>query len=198
MIPGRMVTSSTGSRPVSLRTLFSRSLPLRYSITTRLVVMGLHSWNPASGPSVLPSPRSTRKLNCPYGRSRMTAMSASLGRVGLQPDEVVERQLDLLVRDLVGLGVEGRAGPAAGPGADEPPGIHGLAAGRRELADRDVAPVVLALDDRPTPVVQLRRPRQRPAQDDGEIAVHRPAGPVVGGRVGRERPDPGEADVAVA
>src|SRR6188508_2522256 len=180
MIPRRSVTSSTRSRPVCLRTLFSRSLPLRYSITTRLVVIGLHSWKPASGPSVLPSPRSTRKLNCPYGRSRMTAISASRGRVGLEPDEVVERELDLLVRDLVGQSVEGRAAPAARPGADEPPGVHRLAAGRRELADRHVAPVVLALDDRPPPVVELRRPRQGPAQDDGEVAVRGPAGPVVG------------------
>src|SRR5688572_26358024 len=37
--------------------------------------MPLTSWKPASGPSVLPVPRSTRKLNCTYGRSRRTAMS---------------------------------------------------------------------------------------------------------------------------
>ena len=63
MIPRLSVTSATRSSPVSLRGAFSRSLPLRYSMTSTLMEMPEISWNPASGPSVVPVPRSTRKLN---------------------------------------------------------------------------------------------------------------------------------------
>src|SRR5215510_3473410 len=96
MMPRFIVTSVNFESPAILRTLFSFSLPLRYSASTTVISMGLHAWKPASGPSVTPSPRSTRKLNCPYGRSRSTAISASRSRVGGQPDEVVEAELDLL------------------------------------------------------------------------------------------------------
>src|SRR5919199_5114394 len=74
MTPRRSVTSAILERPVILRGLFSRSLPLRYSATWSCMAIGEHSWKPASGPSVLPSPRSTRKLNRPHGRSRLVAM----------------------------------------------------------------------------------------------------------------------------
>src|SRR5262249_47985312 len=57
--------------------LFSRSLPLRYSETVTSMPIPVTSWKPASGPSVLPVPRSTRKLNWTYGRSRRTAMIQS-------------------------------------------------------------------------------------------------------------------------
>src|SRR4051812_39724198 len=40
--------------------------------------MPLTSWNPASGPLVLPVPRSTRKLNCTLGRSRKVAIQCLL------------------------------------------------------------------------------------------------------------------------
>src|SRR6186997_2350358 len=113
MIPRLSVTSLTRLRPVSLRTLFSFSLPFRYSMTSTLIEMPLHSWKPASGPSVTPVPRSTRKLNCAYGRSRKTAMSAfrNAGSV-LEPDQVVEGQLELLVGDVVAHRIEAGPRPA--------------------------------------------------------------------------------------
>ena len=64
MTPRFSVTSVDLFSPVILRTLFSFSLPLRYSATVTSMPMPLTSWKPASGPSVLPVPRSTRKLNC--------------------------------------------------------------------------------------------------------------------------------------
>jgi hypothetical protein len=65
MIPRLSVTSGTFVSPGSLRGAFSRSLPLRYSTTAISIPIGEHSWKPASGPSVFPVPRSTRKLNRP-------------------------------------------------------------------------------------------------------------------------------------
>jgi hypothetical protein len=59
--------------PVILITLFSFELPFRYSTTVTSTPRPFTSWKPAAGPSVLPSPRSTRKLNCVYGRSRSVA-----------------------------------------------------------------------------------------------------------------------------
>src|SRR5215212_11660509 len=75
MTPRLSVTSVALFMPVILRTLFSFSLPLRYSATVTSMPTLLISWNPASGPAVTPSPRLTRKLNCTYGRSRSTAMT---------------------------------------------------------------------------------------------------------------------------
>src|SRR5262245_49702351 len=198
MTPRLSVTSSTFSRPVILRTVFSRSLPLRYSATTRVDVNGLHSWKPPSAPSVWPSPRSTRKLNCPYGRSRITAISASRCRVVREPDEVVERQLELLHGDVVALRIEVGPCPAAGPRTDEAPRVDGLAARGRELPDRHVTPVVLAGDDRPAPLEQLRRGRQGPPQHDRGEPMDRPPGGILD--VGRraQRTDRGEADLARA
>src|SRR4051812_46937470 len=87
MTPRLSVTSETLLSPVILRTEFSLSLPLRYSATVTSMPMFEHSWKPASGPSVSPVPRSTRKLNCTYGRSRRTAMRDSLseGMAGASP-----------------------------------------------------------------------------------------------------------------
>src|SRR5215467_12413249 len=116
MIPRFSVTSLTRDRPVSLRGLFSLSFPFRYSMTSTLIEIPLHSWKPASGPSVEPVPRSTRKLNCPYGRSRRTAMSACLSLLFVvQPDQVIEDQLDLLAGNVVVHGIERGTGPAGRP-----------------------------------------------------------------------------------
>ena len=43
MIPRLSVTSAAFVKPVSLRTLFSLSLPLRYSVTATSIPMPLHS-----------------------------------------------------------------------------------------------------------------------------------------------------------
>ena len=64
MTPRFSVTSVALFRPVILMTLFSFELPLRYSVTATSIEIALTSWKPALGPSVLPSPMSTRKLNC--------------------------------------------------------------------------------------------------------------------------------------
>src|SRR5678815_205021 len=77
MMPRFSVTSVALFSPVILIGLFSFELPLRYSLTATSVEIALTSWKPARGPSVLPSPRSTRKLNWQYGRSRNTAMAVS-------------------------------------------------------------------------------------------------------------------------
>src|SRR5204862_922324 len=77
MTPRFRVTSVALLRPVILRTLFSFSLPVRYSATVTSMPTLLHSWKPAWGPSVTPVPRSTRKLNWTYGGSRRTAISLS-------------------------------------------------------------------------------------------------------------------------
>src|SRR6476646_951664 len=77
MMPRFIVTSVASLSPVILIGLFSFELPLRYSVTVTSVEIALTSWKPARGPSVLPSPRSTRKLNSQYGRSRKTALPAS-------------------------------------------------------------------------------------------------------------------------
>ena len=45
-------------------TLFSLWFPARYSDTVTSMPMPLSSWNPACGPSVTPSPRSTRRPRC--------------------------------------------------------------------------------------------------------------------------------------
>src|SRR5436190_4581716 len=75
--PRFSVTSVALLRPVIVIVLFSLELPLRYSLTVTSVEIALTSWKPARGPAVLPSPRSTRKLNWQYGRSRKTAITAS-------------------------------------------------------------------------------------------------------------------------
>src|SRR5712692_2787404 len=75
MTPRLSVTSVDLFMPVIFMTLFSRALPVRYSDTVTSMPIPLTSWKPASGPSVFPVPRSTRKLNWTYGRSRSTAMS---------------------------------------------------------------------------------------------------------------------------
>src|SRR5438034_9054687 len=106
MMPRLSVTSVKCERPVSFSTLFSLRLPFRYSTTSTDMPISLHSWKPACGPSVWPVPRSTRKLNCAYGRSRCVAISGSLGRLartGLlwgrlpvaEPDEIVVGELEL-------------------------------------------------------------------------------------------------------
>jgi hypothetical protein len=61
--PRFIVTSVDLLSPVILRTLLSFSFPLRYSATVTSMPMPLTSWKPASVPSLLPVPRSTRKLN---------------------------------------------------------------------------------------------------------------------------------------
>ena len=48
-----------------VRTALTLSLPLRYSMTSTSWPRPETSWKPASGPSVSPEPRSTRKLNSP-------------------------------------------------------------------------------------------------------------------------------------
>src|SRR5918996_1062039 len=96
MIPRRSVTSLTRVSPVSLRTWFSLSFPSRYSLTATSIPSPLHSSKPASGPSVSPVPRSTRKLKPPYGRSRSTAIALLLPMRVLEPDEPLAGQLDLL------------------------------------------------------------------------------------------------------
>src|SRR5690349_9569237 len=156
MIPRFSVTSLTRARPASFRGLFCFSLPFRYSMTSTLMEIPRHSSNPASGPSVSPVPRSTRKLNCAYGRSRKTAMSSSR-RVAdvLQPDQVVEAQLDLLVRDVVAHGIEGGHRPAARPRARQSPRIDGVSTRRGQLTDGDVPAIVVAGDDQPAPVVEF-------------------------------------------
>ena len=63
MTPRLSVTSVALLRPVIFITLFSRLLPVRYSDTVTSMPTPLTSWKPASGPSVVPVPRSTRKLN---------------------------------------------------------------------------------------------------------------------------------------
>src|SRR3954468_172589 len=65
--------------PVIFMTLFSLWFPVRYSDTVTSMPTPLSSWKPACGPSVTPSPRSTRKLNCTYGRSRRMAIADSSG-----------------------------------------------------------------------------------------------------------------------
>src|SRR5258708_4344074 len=115
--------------------------------------ISLHSWKPACGPSVTPVPRSTRKLNCAYGRWRCTAISGSFAlgagtgrgfrRAGLsQPDELVVRELELFDRDVIADRVERRPGPAAGPRSFEPPRVDDPTAGGIELLDRHGAAVV--------------------------------------------------------
>src|SRR5712691_11717268 len=198
MIPRRSVTSFARARPVSLRTALSFSLPFRYSITSTLMPISLHSWKPASGPSVLPVPRSTRKLNCAYGRSRRTAISGSLGSGLLQPNEVVEGDLELFVGDAAVEGIEGRARPAARPGADEPPRVRDAPAGTFELVDRDLPPVVGAVDDASSPVVELRGARQRTPEDDRLEAVDTLSRRRDEVRLGREPADFGEAELAVS
>src|SRR3954454_65044 len=79
MTPRLNVTSVALFSPVTFRTEFSFSLPFRYSATVTSMPTFETSENPASTPSV-PVPRSTRKLNCAYGRSRLAAMSRSLSR----------------------------------------------------------------------------------------------------------------------
>src|SRR5436305_14087817 len=129
MIPRFSVTSLTRVRPGSLRTLFSFSLPLRYSITSTVMPISLHSWNPASGPSVWPVPRSTRKLNCAYGRSRRTAISPSPDYgITRQPHQIIEGQLQLFEGDVVAHRVEARPRPPRRPRADPAPRVHHLAA----------------------------------------------------------------------
>src|SRR3954452_1564860 len=138
MTPRLSVTSVALFRPVILRTLFSLSLPFRYSATSTLMEIALHSAKPASGPSVSPVPRSTRKLNCPYGRSRRTAISASCSvslTFVLEPDEVIERELELLVSNAAAQRVEGWTGPAARPRARQPPRIHDRSRRRGQLPD---------------------------------------------------------------
>ncbi len=63
MTPRLSVTSVALFIPVIFMTVFSLALPLRYSATVTSMPMFEHSWKPASGPSVVPVPRSTRKLN---------------------------------------------------------------------------------------------------------------------------------------
>src|SRR4026209_87348 len=121
MIPRLSVTSLTRARPASLRGEFSFSLPFRYSMTSTLMEIALHSWKPASGPSVAPVPRSTRKLNCAYGRSRRTATVGLSLWIVRQPDQVVEGQLELLVGDVVAHGIEAGPRPAARPRTHQPP-----------------------------------------------------------------------------
>src|SRR5262245_7173601 len=166
-MPRFSVTSATLFRPVTFRTVFSRSLPFRYSMTSTDASIPLHSWNPASGPSVAPVPRSTRKLNSPYGSLRSTAMSASPVLLDvIQPDQVVVPELDLLERDGRRHRIEGWPGPASRPRPHQPPRVDGRSAGLRQLPDRDIPPVDRARHDRPTPVEQLRRGGQRATQDD--------------------------------
>src|SRR4030095_4646629 len=75
-------------RPVILIGEFSLALPLRYSITSTELLRPLTSSKPALAPSVGPSPRSTTKFNCVYGRSRSIAMSCSgLARLGCNEAE---------------------------------------------------------------------------------------------------------------
>src|SRR5205823_10504336 len=70
--PRFSVTSVDLFRPVTFMTLFSLAFPARYSATVTSMPRLLHSWNPASTLSTSPSAlRSTRKLNCAYGRSRL-------------------------------------------------------------------------------------------------------------------------------
>src|SRR5258708_4442314 len=128
--------------------------------------ISLHSSKPACGPSVTPVPRSTRKLNCAYGRSRSTDISGSFV-LFREPNEPVVRELELLDRDLVRNGVERRPRPAARPRSFEAPGVDDPATGGIELLDRDRAPVVAPLHDLHAPVVELRRLAQRAPQDDG-------------------------------
>src|SRR5262245_44257403 len=115
------------------------------------------SWKPASGPSVAPVPRSTRKLNCEYGRSRRTAMSAFRNAgIVLQPDQIIEGQLELLVGDVVAHSIEAGPRPAARPRSYQSPRIQDFPARGRQLTDGDVPTVVLAVNDEPAPVVEVR------------------------------------------
>src|SRR5919199_9099 len=199
MIPRLSVTSAARLRPVILRTLFSFSLPFRYWITSTLVSIGPHSMNPASGPSVWPVPRSTRKLNCAYGRSRRTAISASFVR-GFRgrPNGVVESELQLLVGDAALHRIERGAGPATRPRAHEEPCVDDVPAGSVELLDGDVPPLVLPVGEPLAPVVQLRRPRQRAAQDDRLETVVAVVGRRGDIRLGRDAADLAEAELAAS
>src|SRR6266498_5046292 len=130
MIPRFIVTSVALLSPVILRTEFSLSLPFRYSITSTLIPIGPTSWKPACGPSVFPDPRSTRKLNSAYGRSRRTAISSSFGRFAgrsagwlLEPHQIVVGQLELLHRNVAALRVEVRSGPLSRPRTEQLPGV---------------------------------------------------------------------------
>ena len=113
------------------------------------------------GPSVWPVPRSTRKLNQISGWSRSTAISPSPEPPAVaEPHQVVEAELDLLHRDVGSQRIECRTRPRRRPGTDQPPCVHHGPAGRRQLADRHVAPVVIAGSDRDAPIEQLGRGRQ--------------------------------------
>src|SRR5215212_10033594 len=128
-------------------------------MTSTVVEMALHSWNPASTAPGSPVPRSMRKLNWAYGVSRNTAISAS-------PEQIVVGQFEFFHGDVVRLGIERRPRPPRRPGSDQPPGIDDPSARSRELTDRHVTPVLLAGDDRAPPFVQLGADGERAPEDD--------------------------------
>src|SRR5215210_6656393 len=96
-------------------------------------------------------------------------MSVSLGSGSgrLDPDEVVEGELELFVGDAGGTCVERRARPAPRPGVDQPPRVHDAAARSVELADRHRAALLAPLGEALPPVVELAGLSEGAAQDDG-------------------------------
>src|SRR5918999_6143441 len=167
MNPRRRVTSLTLARPASFRTLFSLSLPFRYWMTATSIPIPVHSWKPASGPSVSPAPRSTRKLNPAYGRSRRTAIASHL--LFIDPLEPVEGQLHLL-HGHAGLPcVEGGNRPPARPRALQGPRVDDALSGGVQLTDDHPPRVPLPAGDGLAPTEQILGGPQCPAEDDRPV-----------------------------